>query len=670
MECQKQFDDDCQLKSSTSNSDELSTNIQIGDSNVMHVNDASEGACYIPSIDESDGTKSWKDEKLKLHVEDFPVDMNSEAIRLASYRTWPHSSPVNPSALARAGMFYTGNGDMVECFSCHGQIKEWDFGDTAMGEHKRLFPDCAFVNGKNTNNIPLIKPPSDGSLSSTGIGNGTTGKENGDNTGEGPKKGKKKKKKKKKKKDDEDEDEAATTTEGSSIYNMDDDPLLQEANRVLKSEYKRLLTYIYWPKNAAVLPEDLSRAGFYYCGSDDRAQCFSCSGILKNWSPGDVPMVEHRRYFPNCPFIRGLEVGNEPMRTSRTGTEYDDLPRPSKTPSATLQARRTENLDTSAEQTARYTSNSEVQQPGTQNQARHPEYSEERTRIATYTNWSENVVVSPVDLAKAGFYYTGVKDNVKCFYCDGGLRNWEPTDEPWIEHARWFPKCAFVLQQRGSVFMKYVTSQYPQPYEPHLPADTHQYVEEIQQPRPQVQPRANVNDVMRSDLVQVVMDMGYDRQLIKNSIKRKIRQTGESFSTTHELLLAVWDYEASGEQEDEDEDDYPPPPRKLPGEKVPDEPLGGNKLSDSTESRILKPPPAFLAAVEEPPSGPVTAETLQRQLEDIIDEKRCKVCMDRDRCMLFQPCRHVVTCEICSAALRECPICRKTIKSTVKIYMS
>lgn len=35
---------------------------------------------------------------------------------------------------------------------------------------------------------------------------------------------------------------------------------------------------------------------------------------------------------------------------------------------------------------------------------------------------------------------TGHGDNVKCFHCDGGLRNWEPGDDPWQEHAKWFPR--------------------------------------------------------------------------------------------------------------------------------------------------------------------------------------------------------------------------------------
>jgi len=34
----------------------------------------------------------------------------------------------------------------------------------------------------------------------------------------------------------------------------------------------------------------------------------------------------------------------------------------------------------------------------------------------------------------------GERDRVKCWYCNGGLQNWERNDVPWEEHAKWFPK--------------------------------------------------------------------------------------------------------------------------------------------------------------------------------------------------------------------------------------
>ena len=34
----------------------------------------------------------------------------------------------------------------------------------------------------------------------------------------------------------------------------------------------------------------------------------------------------------------------------------------------------------------------------------------------------------------------GQQDKVRCFFCYGGLQSWEQGDDPWTEHARWFPR--------------------------------------------------------------------------------------------------------------------------------------------------------------------------------------------------------------------------------------
>lgn len=53
----------------------------------------------------------------------------------------------------------------------------------------------------------------------------------------------------------------------------------------------------------------------------------------------------------------------------------------------------------------------------------------------------------------------GFNDSVKCFFCDGGLRNWEREDDPWHEHARWFPRCKYVRQVKGDRFVEEVLSE-------------------------------------------------------------------------------------------------------------------------------------------------------------------------------------------------------------------
>lgn len=57
-------------------------------------------------------------------------------------------------------------------------------------------------------------------------------------------------------------------------------------------------------------------------------------------------------------------------------------------------------------------------------------------------------------MAEAGFYYYGIKDQVLCYHCNGGLNDWEPEDDPSEEHAKWFPKCDFLDLVKGSSFVE------------------------------------------------------------------------------------------------------------------------------------------------------------------------------------------------------------------------
>ena len=49
-------------------------------------------------------------------------------------------------------------------------------------------------------------------------------------------------------------------------------------------------------------------------------------------------------------------------------------------------------------------------------------------------------------------FLTGLSDEVRCFYCNGCLCNWDREQDPFAVHAHYFPDCAFVGQlmvQRG-----------------------------------------------------------------------------------------------------------------------------------------------------------------------------------------------------------------------------
>ncbi|CAI9572841.1 unnamed protein product [Staurois parvus] len=156
-------------------------------------------------------------------------------------------------------------------------------------------------------------------------------------------------------------------------------------------------------------------------------QCFSCGGILRSWEPGDRADTEHRKYFPTCPFLRGRRAQQRPppRGTRHRGRTY---PQPDP-PTARRAAGRARRL---------------------------PELLDLTSRMGTFRNWPLHTGLSPEQLATAGFFYTGQRDNVRCFHCDGELRNWERGDDPWREHAKWFPRCEFLMQSMGHAYVRSV----------------------------------------------------------------------------------------------------------------------------------------------------------------------------------------------------------------------
>ncbi|XP_030622416.1 E3 ubiquitin-protein ligase XIAP [Chanos chanos] len=318
----------------------------------------------------------------------------------------------------------------------------------------------------------------------------------------------------------------------------------------MKSEDDRFNTFTNWPPSAPVRPEDLAQAGLFYLGTSDRVQCFCCGGMLTGWEPGDNAWDEHSRHFPNCFFILGHDVGNVPS----------ELPR---------QSRGMEAFENRLDSFRG---------------AKHP--------------------VEPERLARAGFYSTGLQDRVTCFRCGGTIKDWQPDEDPWEEHARHYPGCSFVMEEKGPEFVTSV----------HLrdPKQTHSHQNGFSS-------HEKASNVMQSDIAHKVVEMGFDPVKVERTILEKIRRTGRGYSTADELVQDfmndTMESESEGSKDNDDED----PLKKL--------------------------------------------DRLQR-------EKRCKVCMDRDICVVFTPCAHLVTCEKCSECLHKCPICCREIKEKIKTYIS
>ena len=86
--------------------------------------------------------------------------MNSEINRLNSFRHWPANTGVDPTELARAGFFYTGQRDLVKCFCCGLTLHKWCEGDDPFHEHHRHSANCPFLTNPFTSgNVPIQYGP-------------------------------------------------------------------------------------------------------------------------------------------------------------------------------------------------------------------------------------------------------------------------------------------------------------------------------------------------------------------------------------------------------------------------------------------------------------------------------------------------------------------------------
>lgn len=53
------------------------------------------------------------------------------------------------------------------------------------------------------------------------------------------------------------------------------------------------------------------------------------------------------------------------------------------------------------------------------------------------------------EMAKAGFYFSGTEDLVKCVFCPISYKNWKQGDVPLDVHRREFPDCHFFKNKTG-----------------------------------------------------------------------------------------------------------------------------------------------------------------------------------------------------------------------------
>ncbi|KAL1782848.1 neuronal apoptosis inhibitory 5 [Sigmodon hispidus] len=179
-------------------------------------------------------------------------------------------------------------------------------------------------------------------------------------------------------------------------------------NPQMRSEAKRLKTFVTYDTFRSWTPQEMAAAGFYLTGVKLGVQCFCCSLILFWNSLRRGPLETHKRLRPACEFLLGKDVGNI--------GKYDIR----------------------------------VKSPG-KLRGHKARYREEGARLESFENWPFYAHgTSPRGLSAAGFVFTGDRDTVQCFSCGGCLGNWEEGDDPWKEHAKWFPRCKFLQTKKST----------------------------------------------------------------------------------------------------------------------------------------------------------------------------------------------------------------------------
>ncbi|KAF3840815.1 hypothetical protein F7725_006677 [Dissostichus mawsoni] len=589
---------------------------------------------------------------------DLQYDNSSELFRISTFARFP-ASGVTERSLARAGWFYTGVGDRVQCFRCNVTAEGWQAGDCPSEKHRQLSPSCSFI--QSLPSTANLLSSSHSAFSQLRIapavplsGPGPAAPNPAVSQGEEP----------------------------VGYLNMafsappPSSPLssrgVEDMSHQRPTAERRLDSFHPWTLSI-ITPSELAKAGFYFLGQGDRVACFSCGGQLSNWEPGDRAVSEHQRHYPNCRFVRGDRADNVSLASGGVSSQL---------PSGALN-----NVSNNAMQ-----------------------LSDER--LLTFVNWPSRIPVRPDQLAKAGFYYVGRNDDVKCFCCDGGLRCWESGDDPWVEHAKWFPRCEYLLQEKGQEFVHQIQARFPRLFEQLLSNGDSRSREFTDPPVVHLGPgeeRSEDAVMMNTPVIKSALEMGFERSLVKQTVQSKILTSGENYRTVQEL---VSDLLSAEDQKREEE-------REMVAEAMASDGFTFVKRHQAALIQRLKSVEPVLEHLREQTvisteehsglkaqtsaqqqtarlieliltKGNAAAEVfrnwiqkndvhllrdlmdlpMEEQLRRLQEERTCKVCMDKEVNIVFIPCGHLVVCKECAPSLRKCPICRGLVKGTVRTFLS
>jgi len=428
-----------------------------------------------------------------------------------------------------------------------------------------------------------------------------------------------------------------TVTDGRIITTIRDPPG-QHSTYIppgdTRTELYRITTFQKFPAHVPINPCNLTNNGFYYTGYKDRVKCFDCAQTIENWEITDNPLsvawhqtdcqMISRHYTNNVPLTATIARQND--ITARQPNTLQNVPTTSFSPLPSSSQDHTDPPHPSIRETM-FPCNNPIN-PCMRSKQKRLDTFYERAR-----NWPRHrLTATPADMANAGLYYLGTDDKVKCFYCNGGLQNWDTYDEPWFEHAKWFPDCEFLLQQRGPEYVERVKNRFPNLKRSILkssrsisatnnrttsnnptiidPANNHRLIcEKVD--------RA----ICTSPIIPEANQMGFSTDNIRQALYAQIAVHDEPFTTLSALVQALLD-QPQEQNQSHNQEVY---------------------TSNHT----------------------ATAQTPQQELNMLKRQRQCKRCYAETATVVCIPCGHLAICKHCSPEIMRCPVCM--IKTSNKI---
>ncbi|CAF1387990.1 unnamed protein product [Rotaria sp. Silwood1] len=386
--------------------------------------------------------------------------------------------------------------------------------------------------------------------------------------------------------------------------------------------------------------DQLCKAGFYYCNVRDRVICLSCGLVCEQWiSHVDDPCETHRILSPNCTCVQSKLKPSGPsppppvINTNLSPTvnvapfSQNILPSPNSLHHHGIVPKSSQN----------------------------PEYSEIPKRLSSFDNWPSENLPSVDDLVQAGFFYTGKKTIVTCFYCNGSFQSFGPKDNPMIEHARWFPHCAYARQLCGDdLYRRVQESQRPRQEGP----KANEWRENNSESRSDTNTLTNnrllliPNDDILSRLVTARLNLPISQRLINENFTLPIvkrcweDQLRIKEARSREALAKAWASKNVITSTSVNTSNY-----QCHIEAA----ATGTSSSKSVHHATLQP----TAIATEPEGSP----------DNPMPSNLCVLCFTEEKRLACIPCGHLATCVPCGHLLRLCPICRCDIKAFARIYI-